>query len=422
MIRRILLTGLLVSLVAAVMAVPAQAATPAEIEQSIEDGLVWLVGQQNADGSWGASDQVPHTGLAVVKLADRAHELGFQPPDYAGFQYAQNLLDGLDYIFSQAELCADPEVCFYEGLHHESYSTGIALIAIVSSRDPNHVVNIGNPNVDNMTYAQVAQSIVNYLASSQKASGGWDYNKNPDPRADNSITGYVVLGLDYAESPEFGFNAVVPPVVKTKLNNWIDYIQNDVDGDTNDGGSGYTAPEEWVNILKTGNLIYEMAFYGDGPGTERVIDAVDYIERHWNDANPDPGFRNPPHYQSMYCMMKGLERMGIDTINVNLDPNYDWFNEVSSIIVNSQNANGSWPTDNWGDQVLTTSWALLTLEKVAPPAPPPPGVGGTTSYFADSGSASGWAHVYTVTLVAITGVLAIGAIGWYARRRWQRGR
>ncbi|NIO11540.1 MAG: hypothetical protein GTO40_27380, partial [Deltaproteobacteria bacterium] len=79
--------------------------------------------------------------------------------------------------------------------------------------------------------------------------------------------------------------------VKDELDIWIDYIQNDVDGDTYDGGSGYTHPNSWVNILKTGNLLQQMALVGDISTTGRVLDALDYMHRHWDDPNQDPGWK-----------------------------------------------------------------------------------------------------------------------------------
>ncbi len=94
------------------------------------------------------------------------------------------------------------------------------------------------------------------------------------------------------EDPLHGFNIAIPQFVKDELNIWIDYIQNDPgpadDGweADPDGGSGYTAPDEWVNILKTGNLPSEMAFVGDTATTPRVVNAT-YICRHWNDHD-DP--------------------------------------------------------------------------------------------------------------------------------------
>jgi len=196
------------------------------------------------------------------------------------------------------------------------------------------------------------QDMVDWFIKYQNPDGGWIYNPGPSG-SDNSNTGYAALGLAYAEAYGADIGDVLPG-----LNSWADYIQNDVDGDTNDGGSGYVGPDDWVNILKTGNLIFEFGLVGDTADSPRVQDAVDYIVRHWNDPNYDPGWR-PHHYQAMYCTMKGLESLQIDEID-----GIDWFDEFSTEIVYSQNLDGSWPVDYWGDEMLSTVWALLTLEKV----------------------------------------------------------
>ena len=116
-----------------------------------------------------------------------------------------------------------------------------------------------------------------------------------------------------------------------------------------------------------------MAFVGDGLSSLRAQKAINYIEKTWNDPSPDPGWR-PHHYQSMYCLMKGFESMGIDTIMVAnpADPNMgtievNWYEEMATVILESQNENCSWPMDNWGDELLSTVWALLVLERIAPP-------------------------------------------------------
>ncbi|MDH4269508.1 MAG: hypothetical protein OEV52_04330 [Dehalococcoidia bacterium] len=382
--KRIFGLILAVVMLLALMSFPVQAAEPEDIEDSIEAGIGWLASVQNADGSWGDYDYVGHTGLALIKLEDRAFELGYDSPFDPEYAYSANVTAGLNYLYSQAHIvpiglqpAGDPDtngngegISFYDGFY-VSYSTGIALMALVGTRDPSIVVPaLGSP-IDGMALGDVVQDAVDFLAWSQgdsfSSEGGWGYGGYEDEGwADNSNSGYAVLGLDFAESAAYGFNANIPAFVKDELNIWIDYIQNDVDGDSDDGGSGYDWPGNWVNILKTGNLIYQMAFYGDSPAIQRVIDAVNYIERHWNDNNSDPGFR-PAHYQSMFCVMKGLTRMGIDEITVDASP-VDWFDEFSTIIVESQNLDGYWPFDYWGDEMLSTAWALLTLEKVAPPA------------------------------------------------------
>jgi hypothetical protein len=66
--------------------------------------------------------------------------------------------------------------------------------------------------------------------------------------------------------------------------------------------------------------------------------------------------------------MKGLEAMGIDLLDLDGDdvPEHDWFAEVAQHLIDTQNPDGSWPWDCWGDEVLSTTWALLTLEKAVP--------------------------------------------------------
>jgi hypothetical protein len=157
---------------------------------------------------------------------------------------------------------------------------------------------------------------------------------------------------------------------------WIDWVQDDIDGDPKDGGSWYSYPGDGigVNILKTGNLIFEMALVGDTPTTTRVTDATDYLAAHWSDAsgaNSPPGWNGTPaQYQTMFCAMKGLEYMGIDTFD-----GIDWFKDFSDVIVAQQDKTpgptyGSWQSSSGrGEPVIITEWALLTLEKVAPPPP-----------------------------------------------------
>jgi len=355
--------GLLIGLVA----IPAQAATEEEIEKSIVAGLAWLVGQQNPDGSWGDWDQVAKTGFAVVKLEDRAFELGYESPFNPDYVYSENVIKGLNYIFSQAgSYGPGTGICFVKG-GLETYSTGIAMMAIAASRAPARIVATG-PYAGN-TYQWVLQANVNYFAWSQNPDGGWLYMAGMPWGSDNSNTGYAVLGLRYAED----FDCIIPATVKPGLDNWINFIQcNPGDPGYNpadDGGSGYSAPCDWVNVLKTGNLLFEMAFVGDDKSTDRAQRAIAYIVRHWNDVGYcGTGWKNPLHCQAAYCVMKGLESMVI------IEPGdlggIDWFDEMSTVIVNTQNPDGSWPMECWGDEILATEWALLTLERVIPNRPP----------------------------------------------------
>jgi hypothetical protein len=359
----------------------AKAATDEQIEQAITNGLAWLAQQQNPDGNFGGC--VGKTALAVLKFEDYAREIELDPfdPDY---EYSDNVINGLDYIFSQASIvdisnqpAGNPDTNGNgKGVHwsNSTYYTSIVMMAIAGSKAPDRSVSGGA--CDGWTYKEVLQDAADYMAYGQSDTqcgdrGGWYYSaRNNSCGNDNSNTGYAVLGLGYAQVDPF--NCTIPAWVMDELSLYCDYIQNDVDGDTDDGGSGYTGPNDgWVNVLKTGNLLYEMALTGDTEETQRVKDALDYLVRHWGD-NADPGWR-PNHYQAMYTCMKGLEAMGIFTFG---DPEIDWYADFSDAIVSQQNGDGSWSgcpcycsgaSCNDCGNIICTEWALLTLERSVPP-------------------------------------------------------
>ncbi|MBB6402359.1 hypothetical protein HNP92_001681 [Methanococcus maripaludis] len=336
----------------------AAAATEDEIEDSIDAGIKWLVLQQNCDGSWGPSEKPAHTGFALVKLVDRARELGVDPFDPDEYEYAENVIDGFEWLESQKtiQLGVDDsqtnnngQAIFFSPTGHQTYNTAIALMAFA---------NLNGYDEYNET---LVQDITDWFILTQNPDGGWRYTGSTT-ESDNSNTGYVAIGLAYAENA----GADIPDSLKTGLSNWVDYIQNDQgaadnDGENDpDGGSGYYVPYDWVNCLKTGNIILEMGFVGDTTESQRMGYAIDYLVRHWNDVGSGiymTGWKNY-NYQAMYCIMKGLEYMQIEEID-----GIDWYGDFSDYIIANQNADGSWSLDPWGNSILSTEWALLTLEK-----------------------------------------------------------
>jgi uncharacterized repeat protein (TIGR01451 family) len=361
------------------------AATPEEIQNSTTNGTEWLADQQNADGSFGTSDFIGTTDFAVLKLETHATEQSISPFD-PSYQYSDEVQDGLNYLFSQAKTVAigvqpdgNPDsngdgigVYFGSGIndYRVIYQTGIALAALTASEAPDRVVNVPGSPVNGQTYKQVAQNVVDFLAWAQTDSGlrdgGWYYVPNTD-YSDNSVSGYAVLGLVYATSPANGFNCTVPAFVKTELSKWADYIQSDTTG-----GSGYTDPEDYyANVYNTGNLIVEFAFIGDESSSPRVTAAINYLVTNWNAPGSgynDIGWRETTpadvtNYIATYSIMKAVQTFNLDTIG-----GIDWYQDFANAILPEQNADGSWPMSKWAtNPVLSTAWALLTLEKAAPP-------------------------------------------------------
>lgn len=394
------------------------------IGQAIDAGLAWLVAQQHSMGYWGSSPayRVPYTAFVLIKLQERAYELGYDSPFDPEYSYSSNVIAGWDFLFSLNPENGSPFHLFTQTLtiqdhtscasgtldnpdtngngygiyfnsyeHYNVYSTGIVLTALEASGTPEHSTGIDVDDDGQLeTFFDIAQDAADWLAFAQgdfeTEEGGWFYTATSEGTpvsyrtggyidTDNSNSGYAVLGLAAAE----GFGCTVPNWVKIELSVWIDVIQDDVDGDTNDGGSWYRPNWERINLLKTGNLLFEMTFVGDTSTTQRFQDAIDYIERHWNDPATgsiyDVGWKDPDgtnhHYQAMYCLMKGFEYSQVELIDLDGDnvAEHDWFQEFAQALINSQTTAGYWTGGAWGDNVLNTVWALLTLERVIPSPP-----------------------------------------------------
>lgn len=388
------------------------AATQEDISRAVSAGIGWLATQQDASsGAWNPHySSVGSTGLVVASLELHAI-LQRLSPSAGNYTYASDVAEGLNYLFANAHIKQigiqkhdssedNPDtdgdglgIYFYSPETYHStylgwstrditYETSIALIALACSTTPDKIVTIANNSMNGWTYRRVAQDVVDFLAWAQvdkdSGRGGWNYesNDNSGGSSDNSNSGFATVALLFAETPVRappeigGFGLTVPPFVKNELNKWISYIQN------TDGGSGYRSPSERVNILKTGQLLEEMAFVGDTATTGRVQNAVAYLARHWNDS--DMGLQEGEHgwkgkevsnYQATFTVVKGLVPFQIERIS-----GIDWYGDFATAIVNQQNEAGYWPgeglgAENKANNVLSTAFALLTLMRAAPSWP-----------------------------------------------------
>jgi len=256
------------------------------------------------------------------------------------------------------------------------YEGGMVLMAISSSGCPNCTAATGIPEVAERRYLDIAQDMVDWFSYCQTDPnqddyrGGWRYGCNV-LYSDNSVAQWPVIGMESAEVNFGTTGLVVPQFVKDELNLWIDYIQNDVDGDGQDGGSGYMDPWDWVNIAKTGGLLAEMKFFGDTVATQRVQDAVDFIDSNW-DSEWEHFLAN--NYYAFYSAMKGFRLLGIQTIPLNDTDGFDWYSDpgrgYAQYLVGIQQPDGAWPIGEWSHHPLSSAWAILTLKKtVVQPGP-----------------------------------------------------
>jgi hypothetical protein len=397
----------------------ATAATEEEINTAIDNGLAWLSSVQDLEsGAWHYMDDgtmdlytdVALTALVVLNFVDRAKENGLDPfdtnqesPTY--YKYASNVIAGYDFIFNNASVDLENDRIYFT-YSATTYSTGAAMMAVAASNAPDKEITTGE--LAGKTYQDALQGMMNWMEFAQQKNirydcdeGGWDYSDDSvdvvdrNQWADQTNTGYAILGIGFASAPfPAGFGLTIPDSVLTRLNTYIVNVQ-----DLNDGGSWFEpcTKKKWVNILKTGNLLYEMALVGDKLDPERVQNAISYIQKHWNDEGLQSeaeqnfvysslGWKDS--YQAMFTMTKGLEEFGIGTLNID-GSNINCFEDVSNVIVTNQIGYPDYPPDDpfvgsfdrlnpdiyEGEEstALRTAWALLTLEGDIPeevkPAP-----------------------------------------------------
>jgi hypothetical protein len=360
-----------------------------QIRDTLPDGTV--SGKWEYGGDW--------RPLAATAASTEAFEIQGSLPtgDPAQDPYVETVRRGLNFqltnlhafpVYEDTTFCpfGDPDVngngiglLGYSGTddHHAMYESGMVLMSLSSSLCPDCIAATGIPEVVGRTYLDIAQDLVDWFAFAQTdpyagdRRGGWRYGPGNVGDSDNSVSQWPVIGMEAGEVNFGPYGLLVPQFVKDELSLWIDYIQNDVDGDWADGGSGYTDPGG-PNVARTGGLLAEMKFVGDTTASTRAQDAADFISRQW--LTEWEHFTANSYY-AFYSVMKGFRLLGIKTIDPINDPSgFDWYGDptdgYAQHIIADQNPDGAWYGGYWSNHPLQSAWAILTLKKtVVQPGP-----------------------------------------------------
>jgi hypothetical protein len=434
--------------VVALGAVSAHAATEQAKQAAIDAGLLWLSNTQTTSGSEGYWSYNNNGTLAATASAALAFiEEGYLPGD--GSVYDPVVTKACTYVFNRtaAQSGFGWETAVYarhaedynndgvlnDGGNNQAlyfnpgavnrtvYTTGIVtpmVYALGEALGQNTTVGTDLPGVTSvaggMTYKQVMRDVVDWFSYAQVEPnrgvyrGGWRYQAN-EASADNSTAQWGALPILYAQS----LGMPVPQYVKNELALWTAHVQHGQDGTWRAGGSGYTGPNDYVNICKAGGLMLELAAIGAGLGDPRVQNALGYIEStvsfdHWNQGyvyNGDQwhgGHLDNPY--AMWAVYKALQYYGISTIatapgGFTIGQDWapttsapgDWFSHYCDLLVNIQNADGSWNgvSGVWYGP-LATGWYVNILNAAGAPPPviPEPvtmaglalGLGGLVTY------------------------------------------
>lgn len=352
--------------------------------KAIAKGAAWLVERQATNGVWSNPSFPALTGIA-------AWALSATDTDRAVIEKATAYLRS----------CSQPDGGIYvivpgrRGGALGTYNTAICMTALHYADKANSIRTI--------------QKAREYVASTQLVGddstgtdGGFGYERNAGGYADLNNSAWAISAMrvtqDVEESRPAGEKKVdidwdaalkfvermqVKPgeegVAKTDEGGFLYKRDSGKPPTPPQGGSKAKAPDAKAGkkigkrppLRSYGSITYSgleaMIFAQVTRDDPRVISAIDYARRHWTlDENPGMGQQGLYYYYTI--MARSLSLLDINelpAINEG-DAPIKWRDELIKKVVSLQKVDGSWVNTNnrfWeGDPVLSTSYALLTLE------------------------------------------------------------
>jgi uncharacterized repeat protein (TIGR01451 family) len=387
--------------------------TPADVNTGVANGVAYIDGLQNADGSFGFSYPVAETGFAIAAygVLDKGNFELLSPT------YQAHLKLAVSWLLGQQ----DPTSGAWPGL--PTYYTGIALeaLSLSSGVDPGipaaiakgraFLISIqnappavtGNPGSPDCTGAD-GSGTENYC-------GGWNYDAGFG-RSDESNTGFALTGLAVT-----GGVPAASAAINVEWQRHVQELRSTNPLATGNDGEGCYTPGYFCNANDTGSLLfgygYDNVLAGDPKAAEAILIAQDTIDEYelnkatvrssighagenrdgacvigaadctWG-VHGDGGY----HY-SIWALTKGLgqfiprDEFLVDSTN--------WYDKVVDLLLSQQAGDGSWPQDGRDDGSIigATSLAVSALGLVGVPpdlsitktdSPDPVVVGDTLTY------------------------------------------
>jgi putative hemolysin len=364
-----------------------------KVNVAIDDAL-WSIHKNLSLYSSGGNDYAYLPGgntAGTIAMALQAWVLnGHKPDGDPNNPYTDDALRAKNYILSRLfPVCIAPETIagitrnpdsngngqgLYVKNDHRLYETGLVLMALSTLKDPDLLVTVQDL-VDYLAYAQVEPD-------AGGGRGGWRYDTNYR-ESDMSVTQFPLLGLEAAEHHMGSMGVTIPSYVKEELkNNFLYFVQNKEPVQNNEqwggnsGGFGYSGPNHWMNVAKTGAGIVGLALTGLPYSDPRVTSAMQFIDRHWYQAEEDSRGSTEAYnigdLYAMYAVMKGMKSYEMRGANTTKIGGHDWYDEYAQWAIQNQKqnqldprANGSWPSVNtYGSYVDTLFGVLLLLPQV----------------------------------------------------------
>jgi Prenyltransferase and squalene oxidase repeat len=301
-----------------------------ELDASLEKGLVWLVQQQNEDGSFGNGNY--SRNVAVTSLACIALMADGSLPGQG--RYGSHVQRGLTHILSQA---TDSGLIAGETATGPMYGHGFATLFL------GEVYGMsagGGETPESRRLHEVLLKAVRLIERTQNTQGGWRYNPMPYD-ADVSVTIAQVMGLRAARNAGL-------EVSKDVIDKAVKYVR---ECQNPDGGFRYQdemGPSAWPRSAAGVATLYYAGIYDD----TAIDSGLDYLMRM---ALPGESAPSRAHYfyGQYYCVQAMYLAGGEHWAR--------WWPAIRAELIAAQKEEGNWEDPAVGP-AYGTSMALIILQ------------------------------------------------------------
>ena len=333
-------------------------------------------------GYWDNGGNEHRAGItaACIQAFENLGNFPFDDPDES--PYVEDVRRGLNQLFLdmkaeniRPQSAGNPDLngngigilCHHEqNLRHLFSSQGLAMMALVMSRDPERVAEVGGPYVSGRKFAEIIQDMAEFAVFGQTdlnpedviVRGGWRYDGANSGEADMACTKWPVVGLMMAERNWGKYGVSVPSWVKSELRENFLVAAHD----TETGGWRYLPNlATHVNVGMTADGITCCAWTGISANDAMVQAGLSYIAANWGSRGQ---FGHLTSMFNIYAISTAMRAYGMSSIG-----GRDWQREYAEHLLGKQKPDGSWSSEGYEQSwPIVTAWGVMVL--LEPQSPP----------------------------------------------------
>lgn len=335
---------------------------PAEwsrVETSVDKGLAWLAGQQEADGRFPSDDaaQPAVTSMAIMAFLSRGHM-----PDQG--KYGKHISAAIDFVLSTQRrrgyfslLPVTPPAQHLNPSQTVTYNHSIAGLMLgevygMTSGERSKRIE------DAITRALIFHREVQSRQKEVKSDFGgfrYGYPESPNASSDMSVTGWALMFLRSARNAEFN-------VPKQYFDEGLDFVERCYESNPklHEKGVFRYRPlasdpngNPQITLANTASAMLTLILGGRHQNAG-IVDGVRWFRSR---EYPRP-WQEGYFYLSTYYSSQAMAQVGGDTWN-------QIFPQIARNLLEEQAADGAWPLGSGNEskfgQTYTTSLAILAL-------------------------------------------------------------